>query len=450
MKTKRAITALALLLAACLGLTACSTTLGENASIYFSEVGERLTILSSGNTADDSDSDAESSEETSDEEEDENKTALASPEDFTISEDGTYSFSAVENADYYVVYLYDTALGDDASYSYMSDNIAEDGSDTYTGSIIESASPAYGVYRVEVVAYPSVTSSEYKKSEASTGDLTVSGEVAEPELEYLWDCFAETVTIQISNSSDYSSTATYTDMTITLVDEDDSSNSVSAEATDGADEIVVEDVSADSTYTISVAAEWDSTIVTNPSFDEDLGSVTTYSEKNVATDAYSYCNSDVYSYLDYPMTAESFDPENGGNAGIWYKEASADAMMMMMGGGSSEPSYIYFTATPTDTTDGSLYTYDVSIAEESGTLSISVDWFSDTEAEPLTGTLEIYDDGTFNMSIDLKYLGEHAESGMTAYVVASNIDGKWTENDDGTLTLAYDHSSVEVTDTGEE
>ena len=427
------ITAASALLVMCMGLTACSSTMGENSAQYFDMIGENITILTG--------SSSRSSSDSSDEEESSSKTALDAPADFVMNEDGTYSFSAVENADYYVVYLYDTNAGEDASYAYMGSNIEEDGSGSYSGSILEEAAPAYGVYRAEAVAYPSVTSDEYRKSESSTAELTVSGEVSEPELAYLWDCFAGTVTVQIANSSDYSSTAQFTEMTITLTGED-ASDVLSVTVTDGADEATIEGVSTDVTYTISAQASWDETIVTNASFEAELGTVTTYSNKNDTSDSYTYCNDDIYSYLDYPMTTESFDPQEGGIAGTWYKEETSGF------GGVTPAAYIYYTAVPTDTTDGSLYSYDVSIAKEEGTIDVSKDWYSGTDLDPLTGSLEIYEDGTFTMSIDLFYLGEHAESGMTAYVYATEIDGKWTDNGDGTITLAYDHSSVVITDTG--
>ena len=430
------ITVLAAAFAVCLGVTGCST-FGENSSLYFSMVGENVSILTGSSSRSSSSSSSSSGESGG-------KTALDAPSDFVVNEDGTYSFSAVENADYYVVYLYDTSEGDDASYAYMGSNIEEDGSGSYSGSILEEASPAYGTYRAEAVAYPSVTSDEYKKSESSTAELVVSGEVAEPELAYLWDCFAETLTVQIANSADYSSTAQFETMTVTLVNAEDSSDVLSATVEDGADEIAVEGVSADTTYTIRAEALWDETIVTNASFDAELGSVTTSSAMNVTSDSYTYCNDDIYSYLDYPMVGESFDPEEGGIAGSWYKEETSGF------GGVTPAAYIYYTAVPTDTADGSLYSYDVTIAKEEGTIDVSKDWYSGTDLDPLTGSLEIYEDGTFTMSIDLFYLGEHAESGMTAYVYATEIDGKWTDNGDGTITLAYDHSSVEITDTGDE
>lgn len=66
---------------------------------------------------------------------------LATPTDFTVDENGSYSFTGVEDAEYYLLYFCDpTATGDDDSYIYTSGPINANSSNTYSGSCADEFS----------------------------------------------------------------------------------------------------------------------------------------------------------------------------------------------------------------------------------------------------------------------------------------------------------------------
>ena len=130
---KRVLTGL-LALTMVLSLTGCTTAL-DNLNTYVSLVGTQLSILFTGGL---------SGQET------DKRTPLSTPGSFTCDAAGSYSFEGVDNADYYVIYLYKNGS---SSYDYVSESIT--GSGTITGSIParwaarrRSTSSVTPVYRV--------------------------------------------------------------------------------------------------------------------------------------------------------------------------------------------------------------------------------------------------------------------------------------------------------------
>lgn len=424
-------------LAACLCLAGCSTSVVEQTTSYFTRIGEKLAILAGDDTSDDSSSD-----------EDSTKTALSAPESFTVDTDGSYSFSAVENADYYIVYMYD-ANSEDEEYLYISSNIEDDGSSSYSGTLTELGY-AYGDYRVEVIAYPEVGDETYRKSDASSVEFVCSGEVADPEVSFLWDGFEGTFTIQLSNFSDYSASAYPDLLTVTLTNESDSSDvvTVTIEDMDPEDDTwytSTTEVTEGTTYAVTASVEWDEVIVTNASFDLDLGSFTADADYNASYGVVGYLNSDIYDSMDFPMVADSLSTEAESSAGVWY---SFTPLSVGHKGeittASFGTSYYEYTATPTETTSGSAYSFtivasSVSLVEESADAN---PWGATTTTTDYTGELELYEDGTFNLHLDYQYLGVNAWSGEISEFLGSDISGTWVMNDDGTIHLSYDHTST--------
>lgn len=111
--------------AACaLLLAGCGTSVGEHANTYFSQMGNVIrTAIDSARAEKEADS---SPTQTVD------ANALAAPANFTVDENGNYSFDGVENAQYYYVYVYSDATGVEAVA--QSEQIPENGSASYSGS----------------------------------------------------------------------------------------------------------------------------------------------------------------------------------------------------------------------------------------------------------------------------------------------------------------------------
>ena len=90
--------------AACAVLLAgCGTTLGEHTNTYFSQMGNVIkTAISSAQAQKEVEANPTPTVDAN---------ALAAPANFTVDESGNYSFDAVENAQYYYVYVYDSETG---------------------------------------------------------------------------------------------------------------------------------------------------------------------------------------------------------------------------------------------------------------------------------------------------------------------------------------------------
>ena len=412
-----------------LTLAGCSTV-GDNTEEYFSQIGKKVSILTSSSKSNSSSSSAEEEEEV-----DDGKTALDSPGDLTIGEDGSYSFTGVDNADYYLLYMYD-ANSDSDTYTYLSSNIEEDGSGTYTGYLTDSITYAYGDYRIEAVAFPAVSDDVYKKSAASEATLYVSGEVSDPEISFVWSCFTEELDVIIDNIDDYTYTAYPTLVEVTLTNEADASDVVTTTLENlsaDADTVAVTGVTLEETYSVSVSVSWNDNYVTNASASAEPGSVTVSATANAASDNYEY-NSGLFNYLDYPLMAYSFDVTEGGDMGSW-KIVSGTSWGATV---SETAEYVNYTATPIDTEDGDLYTFSFAAANDNGEDLVTMTWGSVSEA---TGTLHIYEDGTFYIKGDCIFICTDQISSANQYHDANSIEGIWTDNGDGTINLAFDLSS---------
>lgn len=106
---------------------------------------------------------------------------LSTPEDFTVSASGDYSFSAVENADYYYLTIY---RADDATpqsdYLKLQKINSSSGQSSYSGNIqsdLGFTDP--GFYSVQLVAYP-VRGSDYDHSYRSLATYGKEGTIEAP------------------------------------------------------------------------------------------------------------------------------------------------------------------------------------------------------------------------------------------------------------------------------
>ena len=394
---------------------------------------------------------------------DDGRTALAAPTGWTVDTEGNYSFNAVDGAGYYIVYLYD-ARSEDSSFAYMSSNIEEDGSETYAGKLSDLFDYCYGIYDAEVVAYPAVGTKGMKKSAPAESSISVIGEVEEAKIGYLWDCFAGTLGVELINVENYGASAYPASVEVKFTNTADASDVITLgfENVSVADDIFyasTDAVTKDATYAVTAKLTWDAEIVTNPEASLDLGTLTTASNKNVMTDGYGYLNSNVYLSLDYPMVVNDFNPAEGGSAGTWFYYINAfvtskgvaipstfrDMLNFQgekgaMGAEYHDGENIDFLVTPTDTKEGSAYSYTLLVQGPRGVVSL-FDGFFYNDMPAAAGSLELYPDGTFLMTIDPPVDDGSSPFGPRG-VAGSSIEGIWIENGDGTLTLSYNHGSV--------
>ena len=389
-----------LLTAGVLGLlcTSCATTALDNINTYYDEVEAVMddwfaSSTSAGGSATESQSTA---------------AKLDAPADFTLSENGDYSFTGVANADYYLVYFCaPDATGDSDPFLFSSNSIAATGTggETYSGNIDDLVQYGYGEYLVKVFAFPSLNDSAHAMSTAATATYSFSGAQDAPVVDYLWNTFDGTVDVQVSNIADYMYQVYPDTVEVTFTNTADAADAVV---------VTVEDLSADhynavsdaltpgATYDITAVAHSESAFVTNPTSDTtQVAQGVTFDGHNVISANYYYTDGIARNSFSYPQYVDRFDLTNGG----------------VFNCGNSSISF-NFTATPTAASAGSAYTY--SMTSDNRPFSIK------------DGTLELYTDGTFRFD----QYSEMPPQGP------SHIEGIWTDNGDGTANLSFDHSTL--------
>lgn len=407
MKKKKVLAAV-LAVVTCIALSACSTTAWSNAATYSSEVSDVLTAWFGGSSSSSASSDAVESAES-----DESLTALSAPENFTVDDDGNYSFDGVDGADYYILYFCEAdAVNDEDDFLYSSSQIEEDGSGTYSGNCADLFQYGYGDYLVKVFAYPELGSEEYDHSTAASVEYVVSGEISIPEVDYCWDIFQQTLSMQISNVDDYIYQVYPDEIIITLTNEADDADVIELSISEVSDEnysVETTDITAGATYSITACAVSSNDCVTNQTTDSSEAKEVTLGENNVITSLYFFKDDLYYPSYTWPMVGENFNLEEGGSMGAWY--------FMDEFSGSTVGNYEFF-ATPATTDEDCAYYYTVESVATSGS--------------NITGYLIMYEDGTFE-----------AYNGAAGPVSSSIIQGTWNDNGDGTATLNYNHSTTE-------
>lgn len=378
-----------------LTLTSCGTTVMNNSKIYFNQTAAVAQNLLGSSAAKKETASAANS-----------AAALAAPGDFSVDADGNYSFTGSEGAEYYLLYFCDSeATSDEDTFLYSSSPIEADGSETYSGKCADLFDYAYGDYLVKVYAFPDLTDDTHSMSTAATANYVYSGTQSAPQLYYCWDVFSNVMGVQVGNMGDYLYQAYPKRVDVTFTNVENGSDVVT---------VSIEDVSPDNygietdaltrgaTYAVTAVATSESQFVTNPTSD-----VTTVSDgltlgaHNLFTEGYYFSDGFNDELMYWPMLFENFDPVAGGLVG----NAKSFGTRPMT-----------FTATPTTASGDAKYAYDV-----------LVDCWM-----PMNGKLELFHDGTFEIS----------QEGVGPFQ-SSRIQGAWIENEDGTVTLSYDHSTVE-------
>lgn len=385
----------------CALCTACSTTAMENLDTYYSEVGAVLDVWFSS-------SDRSAQPGGSQQQDDTSK--LAAPGGFTLAADGSYSFTGVEHADYYLLYFCaPDATGDSDPFLFSSNSIpaAGTGGESYSGSVDDLVRYGYGEYLVKVFAFPNLNDSQHTMSTASTASYSYSGAQDAPVIDYLWNTFDGTIDVQLTNINDYTYQMYPDQVEVTFVNAADSSDTVVLTMEDLSPEhynLTSDALTPGATYHISAVNHSGSTFVTNA--DSDVTQVArdvTFADQNVISANYYYTDGIARSSFSYPQYVDRLDLTNGGvfdcmNSSIRFN----------------------FTATPVPANAGSAYSFTM----ESDNRPFAIK----------NGTLELYPDGTFRFD----QYSEMPPQGP------SHIEGIWADNGDGTADLSFDHSTLRV------
>ena len=434
---KRNFAALSMAAVLSVGLTGCGTTAVTNTNQYFSQMSTRFANW--GNKAETVETSAATSEEDADDDR-----RLATPADFAIDESGNYSFTGVDNADHYIITVYDN-LSDSEEYLFISDAIPVNDSNTYQGALTDYFSFSYGDFRMEVTAYPALTDKDHRQSNGADCEYLVSGAVTEPTFAYMWDCFSGTFNVELTNIAEYEYTACPETVTFTLTDTADASNTYSftmegASTKDSIYSASATDIEAGKTYTVTADSQWNDLIVTNPTASTELGTVEIRSDAKTASEGYSTLDGQsLYINIGYPEYAANFDLTKGGDAGTWYDLQMPGNTMF---GGVSVVTFgtdnLLYTATQASASAGAKYSYTITAKKAEGTITSS--WSGETDS--VTGKLNLNEDGTLTLSIDYQLVGTNPISKANQEIAGSSVQGSWVDNGDGTATLSYDLSTI--------
>lgn len=400
MKYGKRLALILLAAAACTLCSACSTTAAENLDTYYSEVGAvlRTWFSSPGRPAQPGGSPAPDTAK------------LSAPGSFTLSETGQYSFTGVENADYYLLYFCAPDAAEDSDPFLFSSNAipaAGTGGEVYSGSVDDLVRYGYGEYLVKVFAFPSLNDSRHTMSPAATAGFSVSGAQDAPVIDYLWNAFEGTIDVQLTNINDYTYQMYPDRVEVTFVNTADSGDTVV---------LTLEDLSPShysltsgaltpgASYRISAANYSGSAFVTNGVSDTaPVAENVLFAGENVISANYYYTDGIARSSFSYPQYVDRLDLAAGGvfncmNSSIRFS----------------------FTATPVPASAGSAYSF--TMVSDNRPFAIK------------DGTLELYPDGTFRFD----QYSEMPPQGP------SHIEGIWTDNGDGTANLSFDHSTLRV------
>ncbi len=347
-KTLSAVCSLCLLT---VSLSAC-TSIGEHAETLFGAMADVLGTDSSGSSSGNSGGTV-----TADERE-----PLATPANFSIDSDGYYSFSAVEGASNNVIqFCEERSVSESDAKLFVSPQIKEDGSATYTGNCQDLFHYAYLNYTAKVFAYPELTDSTRKVSAAATCAYSFSGAIDAPELSYFWNANVGTIEFYVNNIETSYYYQAYPDtIEIDFVSKTDESHNetlvideVSAE-----NYFISYDALAEDTYDIVAFATSSNEAVTNHqtetvvvASDIEIGAKNKLSANYYhSSDNYDDSVKSLYSsaWGWWPLLCESFDVTNGGNAGRVI--------------GRKGDFVTYINATPTENSGDALYTFTAEIS----------------------------------------------------------------------------------------
>jgi len=420
----------------CLFLTGCGKS-GTYLGNYFRMMGDVASNMTQKDTSSD-----DSSEVSVDE------NALKAPANFVVNEDGSFSFDAVENAQYYYVYVYADASTKDQSG--ISSKIEENGSASYSGNVTEFYNFSYGTWSIRAVAYPDYDNSDYKASPEAKAEYVVKGavDVGNPEINYMWTVASNKLTISISGMN-LGNTMYPEEVKVTLTNKADSGNVVSMDVEDtssGTMTATTTECKADATYDVKVDMTWDENYVTNPTYSQEGAEAVTSGSQNLISGDFSYTSA-IFNTMDFPHLKEGFDLANGGDAGYWYNTAASNNGSSGEEQAEDTDKNVYYEATPIAAQNGAKYSYDIVITSPAGGITATPKLSPGSATTTMIfGTLDLFEDGTFQMETEYQYIRTDAMNAAVYYVPDVICPGVWTDNGDGTADLSYDHEDAYETD----
>lgn len=437
---------LAVTLTAALGLSllaGCGTNVGEHSSTYFTQIKNVMDTAAAYAKVDKT---GGSSEEV-----DEN--ALAKPANFTISEDGTYSFEGVENAQYYYIYIYTDSNSMEASTK--SDKILEDGSGIYTGNLNDLGRFTYQTWNVRVVAYPDYENSDFTASPAATCDYVVSGavEYQQPTVYYMWNVVSGELTLKLDELN-YGSSAFPTNVEVVLTNAADANDVVKVDSgavSNTSITVSTDKVTPGASYATTLNFTWDEEYVSNPGYSTEGVEAFTSKTDNMISGDFSYSSS-IFNNFDFPHVKVGFDPENGGDAGYWYNDGSNSGGGWNPWGQSQDTDEdkdenCYFNAIPKAAENGAKWSYDIEITCPDSDITASPKLSPGSgSTDIIFGSMDIFADGTFKLEIEYQYIKTDMMNAAVYYVPGTICEGVYSQQSDGTLTLSYDHENAYETD----
>ena len=383
------------------GVTVPGSTVGKNTELFFKNAGHVWELL----TASDKEVGAqEGQKETKPASANENAKRLATPTNFTVDKDGNYQFTGVENAEYYLLYFCDpSAVNDEDTFIYSSKPISAVEGNTYAGNCANEFQYAFGKYLVKVFAFPKLTDTEFKMSSAATSEFEYKGNQSAPQIGYYWNTFEGTMGVQVMNLGTYEFEAYPEKVEVTFTNTAKADDVVTVEIANVSkmhNNVFTDKLTRGETYEVTAKAENGSEFVLNPVSEETQVGTLTLGVNHLYTGV-TYTDGFANNIFNWPIVQEGFNLKEGGIAG--------------QTAGWRGPTN--FMVKPVEAREGSKYSYDLEIGF----------------MMPLTGTLELKEDGTFKIN----------ETGAGP-VNAASIEGTWVESGDGTATLNYDHRTVVI------
>lgn len=144
-----------------------------------------------------------------------NTKSAAAPQNFTFdSATGQFSFTGIDHADYYCIWVFavDEAGAEAASYVAASQRLT--GAGEVSGNV-DISSLAYGSYHVKLLTFMNAGE---KTPDPVIETITVKGKLSTPEFKYVQDGTTVTITLYSGTLSTYNENEKFTDININIYD----------------------------------------------------------------------------------------------------------------------------------------------------------------------------------------------------------------------------------------
>lgn len=322
-------------------LTGCGTSAMSNASSYLSEM--KRILFTSSNIPNAGSVNTVSGGE---------KTEIATPADFAIV-DGQYSFTGVDNAAQYIIYLCEPGSQNDNDDYLYSGVVSSSGAGSYSGDLRDAVSHAYGDYTAKLFA----VAEDYTMSAAASAAYSCSGPLPAPELAWSWD--GHSLSLQVANSTGFEYSAMPDSVSVILTGPAGTQN---VQFESSLADITVEDLQAGE-YTIQAEALCTSAYVTTTSAKAEQFSLALGEEEAASNNYVKPQQNGPGGPGGGAMGGWDVEPEN-----ISFEEGAASFSFAI-----GEHQFLHTTANLMDAPeDGSVYTYDLANGDPGAPFEITM------------------------------------------------------------------------------